>query len=205
MKFRLKEIVSIEKKYYKGKVHDLTVDEDHSYNVNGVAVHNSMCTTRVMTKVGYPMASMLMEIVPAVTIPVIADGGIRTPGDVALAISLGASSVMIGSLFAGTKETPGAVQRANDWPTSTLYKQYRGAASYEAKSSNNMKTNHIEGVSTTVEFRGPVSRIVDDILDGLTSSMSYVGAQDIFEFQAKAKHIRISDAGHIEGTPHGLR
>jgi len=170
----------------------------------------SHCSTRVMTSVGYPMATMLDEINRefihrGINIPIIADGGIRTPGDVALALSLGADTVMIGSLFSGTKETPGPIHRDNNWPTSSLYKQYRGAASYEAKSATGQRTNHVEGVSSIVEFKGPVDRIVNEICDGVRSSMSYVGARDINEFHNFADHIEITTAGFIEGTPHGLK
>lgn len=110
--FKLTKINSIKKKSYTGKVYDLTVEDNHSYIANNIVVHNSLCTTRIMTGVGIPQITALQEtskVADTYGIPVIADGGIRYPADIAKSIAAGADSVMIGSLFAGTKESPGTI------------------------------------------------------------------------------------------------
>lgn len=209
MKFKLTPITKIEKKHYTGKVYDLTVETDHSYNIKGVIVHNSVCSTRIKTGVGIPQVTSILECIAGVEesgidIPIIADGGIRTPGDVAKALSLGAETVMIGSLFAGTRESPGEIQRTGTWPNEQLYKKYRGAASVETKRNNGQNEKNIEGESILIPYKGKVSRILDDISDGVRSSMSYVGARTLEEFRVKANHVLVTQNGLREAHPHLL-
>jgi IMP dehydrogenase len=161
----------------------------------------SMCTTRIMTGVGVPQLQTIIDIAPNVNIPVISDGGIRSPGDVAKCLAAGASSVMIGNMFAGTDETPG--ETIGIYPH--LQKVYRGSASFSAKSANGQKTNHVEGVSTCVDAKGPVGNVVAKIMDGVRSSMSYVGANNLQEFHQNAKFVQVSHAGLTEAHPHGVR
>ena len=167
--------------------------------------NGSNCTTRIKTGCGVPQASAIYDIAQHHPhIYIIADGGIRTPGDVAKALALGASSVMVGSLFAGTREAPGEIIRqGGTWPAENLYKRYYGAASSEAKSKRGDKKN-VEGVSRLVPYVGKVERILNDICDGLRSSFSYVGAGTLGEFQEKAEFIRVTPAGMVEASPHGL-
>src|ERR1035437_1310759 len=128
---KLITITSIEKKHYTGKVYDLMVAGNHSYNINGIVVHNSLCTTRVKTGFGVPNVTSLEDCISGgiestgIDIPIIADGGIRSSGDIAKALAIGANTVMLGSLLSGTQESPGAIiEKSNG-----LYKRYRGSAS----------------------------------------------------------------------------
>jgi IMP dehydrogenase len=134
-------------------------------------------------------------------ISVIADGGIRTPGDVAKAIVAGADCVMIGNLLSGTKETPGPITKTGMWPNEVLQKKYRGSASLEAKLDRG-ETHNVEGYSATIPYKGKVKRIINDILDGLKSSMSYVGASNLEEFRSLAEFIRVTNSGINEAKPY---
>jgi len=167
----------------------------------------SLCTTRVKTGVGVPMISMLESITPVADefdVPVIADGGMREAGDMAKALACGADTVMLGSIFAGTKETPGSIKREGTWPNETLYKQYRGSASADAKQDSE-EVRNVEGMSTRLEYyKGPVKRILKDIKENLQSAFSYVGASNVREFHRDAETIRVSRASYREGTAHLL-
>ena len=152
------------------------------------------CITRYRTSIYVPQLSAIIDCVSVADnydIPVIADGGIRHPGDVAKAIAAGADVVMLGSLLSGTKESPGIIHKQGDWPTERLYKTYRGSASRDSKLDRNEEDKNIEGLSIVMPYTGKVKRIVTDILDGLRSSMSYVGALNIQEFQEKAELIKV--------------
>jgi IMP dehydrogenase len=190
----------------------------------------SLCETRVRTGVGVPMITCIQKIVEELTteeyvsgysgwgndapaydqkscdkpVPVIADGGIRKIGDIAKALASGADTVMCGSLFAGTKESPGQIYRDGRWPSQDLYKEYRGSASEKAKRENGREVRNIEGNVSRVQYKGPVKRILTDIQDGLRSAYSYVGAKTTQEFKENAELVRITNAGYIEGTPHFL-
>ena len=168
--------------------------------------NGSLCTTRIKAGVGVPQFTALRQCALAAHgtgVSIISNGGCKSPGDIAKAIAAGASAVVVGSLFAGTKETPGEIRKTGTWPNETLYKAYRGSASADSKSARGEKTN-IEGTSQVVLYRGKVKRIVDDVMDGLRSSMSYTGALTIQEFQHKAIFNRVSQAGLNEAQPHGL-
>lgn len=167
----------------------------------------SVCSTRLKTGVGVPMITCVQDIVQALEqndhdIPVIADGGIKTAGDMAKALAAGADTVMCGGLFSGTKETPGSLHREGFFPNERLYKRYRGAASESAKIDNRGEAKNVEGVSRTVEYKGPVSRLLNTIKEDLQSAYSYVGAKTTTEFHSNADLIEVSNAGHVEGTPH---
>jgi IMP dehydrogenase/GMP reductase len=201
---KLKKIESVKEKEYSGKVYDLEVNGDHSYNIERTVVHNSVCSTRVKTGVGVPQVTAIQEISDRLDrmypeIPVIADGGIRQPGDACKALAAGADTVMVGSILAGTDQTPGELKaRETDWPDRELYKEYRGSASQGVKDSN----EYVEGVTRTVPYRGSVKRIIGDVKDGLRSSYSYVGARVTREFQAKADLQRVSGSTNEMGKPH---
>ena len=164
----------------------------------------SLCSTRIQTGVGIPMVSAIRDVVSVCDdygISVIADGGIRTPGDVAKAIVAGADCVMLGNLLSGTKEAPGTITKTGIWPNEVLQKKYRGSASLEAKLDRG-ETHNVEGYSTTIPYKGKVKRIINDILDGLKSSMSYVGASNLEEFRSLAKFIRVTNSGINEAKPY---
>jgi IMP dehydrogenase len=165
----------------------------------------SMCETRVRTGIGIPQFSTVLEVAEVATVPVISDGGIRYPGDVAKALAAGADSVMVGSLFAGTDEAPGEIFVAGQWPNTKVMKMFRGSASATAKMSVNGNTDHVEGASRIVESKGPVAKILSEIVQGVQSSLSYVGAENLSQFRSNASFVRITQAGLIEAHPHGLK
>lgn len=169
--------------------------------------NGSLCETRIRTGIGIPQVTALIDCIrgvgeSGVDAPIIADGGIKTTGDVAKALSLGADSIMLGSLLAGTRESPGEIQRMGMWPNEQLYKKYRGSASAETKRAHGMEEKNVEGNSKLIPYKGKVERIVNDIRDGVQSAMSYVGAFDIPEFRAKSEHVLITQNGLIEAKPH---
>lgn len=166
-----------------------------------------VCETRNVAGVGVPQITAIMEVAGVIAkkrnpIPIIADGGIREPGDLPKAIVAGASSVMIGSLFAGTRESPGEQMLENG----TLKKLVRGMASSSAfqkrKSIGGSTTNgeHYtpEGRAIATPYKGTVTKIIFDFDGGLRSSMSYVGAHTITEMQTKGQFIVVTGAGASE-------
>lgn len=173
----------------------------------------SICTTRVVTGVGVPQFSAILECVEAAKnlgLPVIADGGIRSSGDIAKAIGAGASAVMLGSLLAGTDESPGqvVVYEGNS------YKEYRGMGSMGAMIAGSSdryfqagaKAEKLvpEGVEARVPYKGSVAPIIYQMVGGLRSGMGYAGCKNIQEMQNKCKFIRITEAGLKESHPHGI-
>jgi len=196
---KLIEIKTIEKKHYKGDVYDLTINKDHSYNINGIVVHNSLCTTRLQTGFGVPNVTALEDVISVANVPVMADGGIRSSGDIAKALSLGASTVMLGSLLSGTEETPGKIIETPNG----LYKRYRGSASLETKITHNKETRNVEGESTIVSYKGGVKFIINGLVDGLKSALSYAGADSLENFNPE--YVVITNAGLQESKPHLLK
>lgn len=162
----------------------------------------SMCTTRVVTGCGVPQltaVSLVHEVAKEFGVPVIADGGIKTSGDIVKAFAAGADLIMAGSLFSGTEETPGEVVDG--------FKTYRGMASKEAQDEwkKGVKPGTAaEGVATKVPARGSVLKIVEDLIGGIRSGMTYINAKEISEVREKARFMEISNAGLTESRPHGL-
>ena len=158
----------------------------------------SLCTTRIKTGFGVPNVTSLQDCAHTVSVPIIACGGIRNSGDIAKALAVGANSVILGSLIAGTKEAPGPmIEKANG-----LYKRYRGAASLETKSIHGQATRNVEGESTIVPFKGKVKFVVDGLLDGLRSALSYAGANNLREYFPE--YVVVTNAGVREAQPHLL-
>lgn len=156
----------------------------------------SLCTTRVKTGFGVPNVTCLEDIIAVTTLPVMADGGIRTSGDIAKALALGSSCAMLGSLIAGTKEAPGQIiEKPNG-----LYKRYRGAASLETKMAHSQEQKNVEGESTIIPFKGGVKFVIEGLLDGIRSALSYGGANHLKEF--RPEYVRVTNAGQYEAKPH---
>ena len=164
----------------------------------------SICSTRIQTGHGLPGLQTILDCAESeADAKIIADGGIRNSGDIVKAIAAGADFVMLGSLLAGTNETPGLVVSDK---SGSKYKIYRGMASRDAqKEWRGKMTSAPEGVSTTVPYRGPVDDIIYDLSMGLRSGMSYSGSRTIREFQSKAKFVRQTNASQTESGTHILR
>ena len=173
----------------------------------------SICTTRIIAGVGMPQLSAVYESTKAIKgsgIPVIADGGIRFSGDVVKGLAVGANSIMVGSLFAGTEEAPGDIILYEG----RKYKAYRGMGSVEAmeagtrdryfqQNENDPKKLVPEGIVGRVPYKGAVSEILYQLTGGLKAGMGYVGADNIATLQ-KSKFVKITKAGSIEGHPHDV-
>jgi len=175
----------------------------------------SICTTRVIAGIGVPQLSAVLECskeAEKLGIGIIADGGIRYSGDIAKAMAAGASSVMIGSLFAGAKESPGESVLLEG----RRYIIYRGMGSLGAMkqgSKDRYSQGNIEeesklvpeGIEGRVPYKGPIQDIAYQLIGGLKAGMGYVGASNLDEFRKKAKFIRITSAGLRESHPHDIK
>lgn len=159
----------------------------------------SLCTTRIKTGFGVPNVSSLLQIGMVATVPVMADGGIRTSGDIAKALAVGADTVMLGSLLAGTEESPGKIIETPNG----LYKRYRGSASLETKVAHNQETRNVEGESTIIPFKGGVKFILDGLLDGVRSALSYAGADSLEKYNPE--YVIVTNSGITEARPHGMK
>ena len=179
----------------------------------------SICTTRVVAGVGVPQVTAVYEAAQACEaagVPVIADGGLQYSGDIAKALVAGASTVMVGSLLAGSEESPGETV----FIAGKQYKQYRGMGSLAAMSSRGKKSYSKdryfqadvasddelipEGIEGTVLYRGPVGQVVHQLVGGLHQSMFYAGARTVPELQQKGQFVRITPAGLKESHPHDV-
>jgi IMP dehydrogenase len=174
----------------------------------------SICITRIVAGSGVPQLTAVMECAAAAReygIPIIADGGIRQPGDVAKAIAAGAQTVMIGSMLAGTDESPGMIMTRKGH----RYKASRGMASLEANIERNKRDGNdltqeeiedyvAEGVEAAVPYRGKAREVLTQLVGGLQSGMSYCGAHTVEELQQKAVFVRMTGAGLRESGPHDV-
>ena len=187
-----------------------------SLGVDGLKVGigpGSICTTRVVTGAGVPQITAIMECSRAAKnsgVPIIADGGIKFSGDITKAIAAGASTVMIGGLFAGTEESPGETILYQG----RTFKSYRGMGSLgamEAGSADRYSQELAdrgksvpEGIEGQVPYKGPLSALVDQLVGGVRSGMGYCGAENLKELQEKSRFIRISSAGLRESHVHDV-
>ncbi len=173
----------------------------------------SICTTRIVAGVGVPQISAIDEcamVAKEYGVPIIADGGIKYSGDVAKALAVGASSVMIGSLLAGTEESPGEVVMYQG----RQYKTYRGMGSIGAMTKGSTDRYFQEGTAADklvpegiegmVPYRGKIANVVHQLIGGLRSSMGYLGAKDIPTFQERAEFVEITSAGLKESHVHDV-
>ena len=174
----------------------------------------SICTTRVVAGVGVPQLTALMDVVETCAtagVPIIADGGIRYSGDLAKAIAAGADCAMIGSLFAGTEESPGEVYLYQG----RSYKSYRGMGSlgamargsadryFQQEISDSLKLVP-EGVEGRVPFKGPVENVLNQLVGGLKAAMGYTGNKTVADMRSKCTFIRVTDAGMQESHVHDV-
>ena len=188
-----------------------------SLGVDGLKVGigpGSICTTRVVTGAGVPQLTAIMEAARAAQgtdMPLIADGGIKYSGDISKALAAGASCVMIGSLFAGTEESPGETILYQG----RTFKSYRGMGSTGAMEAGSDRYATVqdtgergksvpEGVEGRVPYKGPLGALTDQLVGGLRSGMGYVGASTLKEFQEKSRFIRVTAAGLRESHVHDV-
>ena len=174
----------------------------------------SICTTRMVAGIGVPQITAVMEVSKALkgkNIKIISDGGIKFSGDIAKAIAAGADGIMMGSIFAGTEESPGKKFKVKD----KFFKQYRGMGSIGAMSAGSSnryfqknykdKSKFVpEGVEGRVEYKGNVSKIIYQLKGGLRSSMGYIGAKKLNDIKKNAKFIKITKAGFYESMVHSV-
>ena len=175
----------------------------------------SICTTRIVAGVGVPQLTAIHNVAEALAgtdVPLIADGGIRFSGDIAKALAAGASSVMLGGMFAGTEEAPGEVELYQG----RSYKSYRGMGSQGAMSQGSsdryFQDNEAnadkfvpEGIEGRVPYKGPLAPVVHQLIGGLRSSMGYLGCADIAAMHAKAQFVEITSAGIKESHVHDVQ
>ena len=162
----------------------------------------SICSTRIVTGHGVPTFQSVLECAQtSYDTKIIADGGIKTSGDIVKALAAGADFVMIGSMLAGSSETPGGLRTDEH---GNKCKEYRGMASKEAQREWRGQSSTAEGVSTVVPFKGPTADILKDISGGVRSGLSYTGARTIKELQSKRKFILQSSAAQLESNTHIL-
>ena len=181
--------------------HGATLTQLESAGADAVRVgigSGSVCTTSIQTGIGIGQVTSLLDVLYArekkkLSIKIIADGGIKSPGDVVKAIALGADSAMLGRMLAGTRETPGDVIKYDD----QLWKKYRGSASFGVK----MKNEFIEGEETMVPYKGVVQNVIDGISDGLKSSMSYMNCLNLNELREKNSFTILSNSSFLERLP----
>ena len=174
----------------------------------------SICTTRMVAGIGVPQISAIMEVKKALNkknVKIISDGGIKFSGDIAKALAAGADAIMMGSIFAGTDESPGKKFKSKG----KIYKEYRGMGSIGAMSSGSAnryfqknfkdKSKFVpEGVEGRVEYKGKVSKIIYQLQGGLRSSMGYIGAKNLKEINKKGKFVKITKAGFYESMVHSV-
>lgn len=215
MKFKLKEITSIEKRNYKGKVYDLNVESDHSYNINGTVVHNSGCLTTEQTAIGYPMASLIEDTYnvklktnnPA---KIIADGGMRKFSDIGKALALGADYVMLGGVLNKALESASAnyMKEGDEYlpilnsnvsmqdmydSGMPIYKRFRGMStkSVQRELGNKiLKTS--EGVERYVKVEYTLSGWVENLTHYVKSSMSYTGKHNLNDYIGRVDYNMIT-------------
>jgi IMP dehydrogenase len=171
----------------------------------------SLCTTRVKTGCGVPQLTAIMAAKQVVEHSlerrlnwkptIIADGGIKSSGDIIKALAAGADAVMVGNLFAGTDESPGRVVK---FPGRGRMKEYRGMASQEAQESWKGRATSVEGEMTYVPYKGSLENVFNDVISGVLSGMSYQNASNLEELRENAEFTRITPASLQESLPHGV-
>jgi len=215
--FQLVEIDDIHTEEYNGSVYDLEVggeNGDHSYSIEGIVVHNSVCTTRKMTGVGYPQLSAIIECADAAHGLggfICADGGCTVPGDLSKAFGAGADFVMLGGMLAGTDECEGefVYEGSIDKPARTFnslsgtwddestptHIKFYGMSSKEAQVKYNGGVKDYrasEGKCVLVPYKGTVENTLKEILGGIRSMATYIGAKSMKEIPKRTTFIRVS-------------
>ncbi len=206
MKFNLVSVKKVEKIHYNGIVHDLTVKDDESYNINGIICHNSVCTTRTNNAFGIPTLTSVFDCASVKGDSyLVADGGVEYPGDICKAMAAGADMVMVGKLLAGTSLSAGKKFTSDGqlidkelYSTHAKWVEYRGMASADAAKALSSQKSHVsvEGVSGFIPYTGETGDVVNGILGNLKSSMAYyAGCKDWSQFKKRVKFVEITSQG----------
>ena len=188
-----------------GNVATLTAFKDlENWGAHSIRVGiggGSICSTRIRTGHGIPTFQSILDCASvARTAKVVADGGLKTSGDIVKALAAGADFVVLGSMLAGTKETPGDVIKKDG----LLYKKYRGMASEEAQMDWRGRCSVNEGICATVPYRGPVAEVLRQIEGGIRSGFSYSGARNLGELRARARFVKQTSSSQMESNTHIL-
>ena len=213
IKKKLKKCVLCAGNIATGKAAKFLADSGVDIVIVGIGP-GSICTTRLVTGIGVPQLSAVLQVKKALKnykTRIISDGGIKFSGDIAKAIAAGADAVMIGSLFSGTTESPGKIFKQKG----KLFKNFRGMGSvgamsigsadrYYQKKIKNVSKYVPEGVEGIVKFKGPVNKIIYNLIGGLKSSMGYLGAKTIKDLQKKGEFVKITKAGFYESMVHNI-
>lgn len=211
MNFELIEIETLETLPYDGCTYDLEVEDDHSYNIDGIIVHNSVCTTRLQTGVGYPQLSAIIECADAahgLGGHIIADGGCTCPGDIAKAFGAGADFVMLGGMLAGHDEGGGNIiyesylsNKLQDGTDKQCietrdFVKFYGMSSETAQNKHHGGVNEYrssEGRTVKLPYKGAVKNTILEILGGIRSSCTYVGAISLKQLSKCTTFIRVNN------------
>lgn len=161
----------------------------------------AFCETRIRTGCGLPTFQSILDIKDKYPLaPLIADGGIKNSGDIVKALAAGADAVMLGRILAGTAEAPGGILTKGG----VKYKVGRGMASAAAKQDAGMPVKHVEGASGAIPYLGTVREVIESLMEGVRSGMSYVGARNLKELRENAEFVVVSPAAQRESAPHSL-
>ena len=165
----------------------------------------SVCTTRIISGHGMPTLASILDIRSKQSYgsgaSIIADGGIRNSGDAAKALAAGANAVMVGSMLAGTEESPGSIEINENGK----FKTFRGMASREAQYDGRGTVSVVEGVATKIPYKGKVSDVIAEFTGGLGSALSYSGASNLKEFYNNSEYIRVTHSSLGESKPHAVK
>lgn len=180
MRLIFEDIEKSEVRAYAGLTYDLEVEEDHSYNIDGVVVHNSACTTAPGTGFGtrdWQLAAVQWCAEATESMLIVADGGIRENGDIAKALAFGAHMVMVGGALAGHDENPGDLFES---PDGSLHKVFFGSASEHQKG----EVKHVEGKKLLIPYRGPIQATLQHMEENLQSAVSYGGGRAVEDLRS---------------------
>ena len=198
MKFKLKKVEKVEKVFYKGNLHDLTVKDNHSYNIHNIIVHNSICSTRLNTGFGVPTLTSIFDCAKVKdSAYLVADGGIESAGDICKAMAAGADMVMLGKMLAATSLSNGEKVDVDG----QKFVRYSGMASKEANEKLKSKKSivSIEGVSGLIPYTGETEEVVQNIIGNLQSAVAYyAGCRNWKEFRRSVKMVEITQQGWEE-------
>lgn len=206
MKLTFEEIKEIKEESFLGNVYDLEVEIDNSYNIEGTIVHNSACTTRVKTGVGYPQLSLVLEIRDVLRennleedILICSDGGCKIVGDIAKALRAGSDFVMIGGMLSGHTESPGNIEEYDG----KKYKRFSGMRAKESQQEGVPNYGTDEGKTVMIPYKGDVVHTLRDIEGGIRSTCTYTNSHNLNELTDG--HVNLIITSELENQKYNKR